>query len=145
MSLSDNRRPAPQAVTPWGIPATIAWLLAAFLVSAVVAAGVLSAWMADRGPPDLGTYNGGVIALGAMASVPAQIAVLALAAHYRGWAPADYFALNVPRRGEVVFAALCVIAIDLVFDAWLYLAGRLEHAPAHDAEHGRAGRTGGLA
>ena len=70
------------------------------------------------------TYDGVVITIGALASVPVQIAVLAFAARLRHWTPADYFALNIPRRGEVVFAVLCVVALIVVFDVMMYVSGR---------------------
>jgi membrane protease YdiL (CAAX protease family) len=70
------------------------------------------------------TYDGVVITIGALASVPMQVAVLAFAAHLRSWKPQDYFALNVPKRGEVIFAAFCVIALTMAFDALMYVSGR---------------------
>jgi hypothetical protein len=123
MSLTENRGPTPPHAPPWGIPATILWVLAAFLLSIVVATVAFAAWQGDHSPRTF-AYDGVVITIGAFASVPVQIAVLAFAARWRGWAPADYFALNVPRRGEFVFAALCVIALDLAFDVSLYFSGR---------------------
>ena len=46
MSFTTDQNPPPPP--PWGIPATIAWLLFAFLVSVVVATGVFAAWQGDR-------------------------------------------------------------------------------------------------
>ena len=46
MSFTTDRNPVP--AQPWGIPATIAWLLFAFLASVVVATAVFAAWQGDR-------------------------------------------------------------------------------------------------
>ena len=70
-----------------------------------------------------------IIAIGALTSIPVQIGVLAWAARLRRWAPMDYFALNAPRRGEIIVAAGCVVAIDLTFNALLYVTGRDIVAP----------------
>src|SRR5260221_14272542 len=122
MSLSSDQNPA--AAQPWGIPATIAWLLFAFLASAVVATVVFAAWQGDRVNQRLFTYDGVVITVGALTSVPVQIVVLAFAARLRRWTPADYLALNIPKRSEIVFAVLCTIAIMVAFDGLMVVSGR---------------------
>ena len=121
MSFTTDRNPPAQ---PWGIPATIAWLLFAFLASVVVATAVFAAWQGDRANMRPSTYDGVMITIGALASVPVQIAVLAFAARLRRWTPADYLALNIPRRSETVFAVLCTIALMIVFDALMVVGGR---------------------
>jgi uncharacterized protein len=122
MSFTTDHNPAPARA--WGIPATIAWLLFAFLASVVVATAVFAAWQGDRANMRPSTYDGVMITIGALASVPVQIAVLAFAARLRRWAPADYLALNIPRRSEIVFAVLSTIALMIVFDALMYVSGR---------------------
>jgi len=122
MSFTTDHNPAP--AQPWGIPATIAWLLFAFLVSVVVATAVFAAWQGDRASMRPSTYDGVMITIGALASVPVQIAVLAIAARLRRWTPADYLALNIPRRSEIVFAVLCTIALMIVFDGLMFISGR---------------------
>jgi hypothetical protein len=131
MSLTRDQSPAPPHPPPWGILATIAWLLLAFLASLLVASVIYSAWQGD-GSPRVLAYDGVVITFGALVSVPVQVAVLIFAARLRGWPPADYLALNIPKRGEIIFAALCVIALDLAFDGVLYVSGR-ELVPAFQA------------
>ena len=121
MNFTTDRNPPTQ---PWGIPATIAWLLFAFLASVVVATAVFAAWQGDRANMRPSTYDGVMITIGALASVPVQIAVLAVAARLRRWTPADYLALNMPRRSETVFAVLCTIALMIVFDALMVVSGR---------------------
>jgi hypothetical protein len=119
--------PGPSHPPPWGIPASFAWLLFSFLVSAVVATGFFALWQGER--PVGATYDGVLITISALSSIPAQIGVLAWAARLRGWPPMDYFALNWPKRGELILAIICVVAIDLLFDALLYVTGRDIVAP----------------
>ncbi len=122
MSFTTDQNPAP--AQPWGVPATIAWLLFAFLASVVVATIVFAAWQGDRVNIRPSTYDGVMITIGAMASVPVQIAVLAFAARLRRWTPADYLALNRPKRSEIIFAVLCTIALMVAFDALMAVSGR---------------------
>ena len=122
MSFTTDNNPT--SAQPWGVPATIAWLLFAFLASVVVATAVFAAWQGDRANMRPSTYDGVMITIGALASVPVQIAVLAVAARLRRWTPAGYLALNVPRRSEIVFAVLCTIALMFVFDVLMFVSGR---------------------
>ena len=122
MSFTTDRNPVP--AQPWGIPATIAWLLFAFLASVVVATAVFAAWQGDRTTMRPSTYDGAMIAIGALASIPVQVGVLAFAARLRRWTPTDYFALNIPRQSEIVFAVLCTIALMIVFDGLMVASGR---------------------
>ncbi len=124
MSFPTEQNPAPPQTPPWGILATIAWLLLSFLVSIVMGAGFYGIWQSGRTAPANLSYDGVAIAIGVLASVPIQVAVLAFAARLRGWTPEGYLALNIPRRGEIVLAVLCVIAITAVFDLLLYVTGR---------------------
>ena len=139
MSFTTDQNPPTQ---PWGIPATIAWLLFAFLGSVVIATAVFAAWQGDRANMRSSTYDGVMIAIGALASVPVQIAVLAFAARLRRWAPAGYFALNIPRRSEIVFAVLCTIALTVVFDGLLYVSGR-DLVPAFQVEAYQSAKDAG--
>jgi membrane protease YdiL (CAAX protease family) len=119
MTLASDRNQTP----PWGMLATIAWLLAAFAVSALVTLPVLGAVRPDLVRSPGAGYDGVLVALGVLASVPVQIAVLALAARLRQWQPERYLAINLPRRGEWIFATICVLALNLAFNAILYLTG----------------------
>ncbi len=125
MTLVPDRGQAP----PWGVVATLGWLVAAFVISTVVAMGAFSALQVDTPRPKAGSYDGVVIAIGALASIPMQIAVLAVAAQLRRWPPATYFGLKVPRRGELTFAVVSVIALIVAFDVLLYFTGRDIVAP----------------
>ncbi len=140
MSFPSDQNPS--ARPPWGIPATIAWLLFAFLVSIVIATGVFAAWQAERANLRSFTYDGVVITIGTLASVPVQIAMLAFAARLRHWPPADYFALNWPRRGELVFAVLCIVALIVVFDVLMVASGR-ELVPLFQVEAYQSAKEAG--
>jgi membrane protease YdiL (CAAX protease family) len=138
MSLTADRNATP----PWGILASIAWVLLAFLISLVGAALVYGVWQGANSGPRAVTYDGVVIAIGTLTSIPVQIAVLVFAAQQRGWAPAQYFALAMPRRGEIVFAVLVVVALDLVFDVLLYVTGG-DLVPAFQIEAYQSAKSAG--
>jgi CAAX protease family protein len=128
---------------PWGIAASFAWLVLSFLVSAVVATMFFALWQGDRLPTGA-TYDGVLITIGALSSIPAQIGVLAWAAHLRGWQPLDYFAVNWPKRGELIVAVICVVVIDLAFDGLLYVTGRDIVAPFQVESYRTAQNAGWL-
>jgi membrane protease YdiL (CAAX protease family) len=113
---------------PWGIAATIAWVVLSFLVGAVVATGAFALWQGDN-PRLPGTYDGVLITIGVLASIPVQIGVLAFAARLRGWLPLHYFALDAPKRGALIVGVVGVLVINLVFNALLYFSGRDIVAP----------------
>jgi membrane protease YdiL (CAAX protease family) len=128
MSLDTDRSPQPPgsqppADPPWGVGATLAWTVTAFAISMVIATLAFGLWSAGRPQPSL-TYDGVVIAFGTFASVPVQIAVLGFAAQLRRWPPVLYLGLVVPRRAEIIVAAVAVIALNLAFDAILFISGR---------------------
>ena len=123
MSSSTDQNPS--SGPAWGIPATIAWLLFAFLLGTVVATLVFGAFQGgDRANVRTLVYDGVVITIGAFASVPVQVAVLSYAATLRRWTPANYLALNWPRPGEIIFAVLCTVALIIAFDLVLVFSGR---------------------
>lgn len=142
MNLGSDQNGTSAQTPPWGIPATIAWLLFAFLVSVLMASGVFAAWQADRVPVRTLTYDGVMIAIGALASVPVQVAVLAFAAWLRRWTPQTYLALAMPKQGEVIFAALCVAAVTVGFDALMYVSGR-DLVPAFQTEAYQSAKEAG--
>jgi len=55
---------------------------------------------------------------------PAWIAVMAIAARWRGWPVADYFALVVPRRSDFAFGFACMAALLIAFDVLTFATGR---------------------
>jgi len=108
---------------PWGIPATIGWTVLAFVLSAIAVGAVFG--LLGHGYPGLSasSYDGVAIAVGALVSIPVQVAVLVLAAQRRGWSTVDYLALTAPRRGEIIMAIICAAALVLLFDVALFLTG----------------------
>jgi membrane protease YdiL (CAAX protease family) len=108
---------------PWGIAATLAWLVLTLVISVLVAVAVYGAWVGGVPRELASTYDGVLVTIGTLASVPVVVAVLAMAARQRRWGAASYLALSIPRRGEIVMAVVCVIALVLVFNALLYVTG----------------------
>ena len=141
MTLIPDQNQAPPT-PPWGIPATIGWLVLAFLLSALAATSVYAVWQGGALPSRTATFDGTLIAIGALTSIPVQAGVLAFAAQLRGWPPALYLGFNIPKRGEVIFAALCVFAIDLLFDFSLYATGR-DLVPSFQLEAYQTSKEGG--
>jgi membrane protease YdiL (CAAX protease family) len=140
MSLGTD--PNPPRTPPWGIAATIAWLLLAFLVSVLVATGAYAVWQSGAPAPRTTGYDGAVIAIGALTSIPVQIAVLAFAAQMRAWPPADYLGISMPKRAEIIVAVICVVIIDLLFDLMLYVTGR-DIVPPFQSEAYQSARDAG--
>jgi hypothetical protein len=140
--LSTDQKPRPNDAPAWGIPATIAWLLFAFLVSTLVASVAFAAWQADRARLSTFIYDGVAITIGAFVSVPVQVAVLAYAARLRHWTPANYLALIRPKPGEMVFAVLCTVALMVVFDLLLLVSGR-DLVPAYQIEAYQTAKSAG--
>jgi len=107
---------------PWGILATPAWVVLAFLVGGL-ATILCYALPGDHQQANLIGFDGVLLTIGVLASVPAEVAVLAAAARLRRWLALVYLAINIPRRGEVIMAVACVIAVTIVFNALLYVTG----------------------
>jgi membrane protease YdiL (CAAX protease family) len=115
--------PGQGRLPPWGPLASAAWLGLSLLIAGFVTVVVYGAVVADRTQPSGAGYDGVLLAVGAMASIPVGVGVLAAAAALRRWGASDYLALTVPRRGEIVVAVIGVIAVGAVFNALLYLTG----------------------
>jgi membrane protease YdiL (CAAX protease family) len=116
--------PDPRSDPPWGVGATLAWTLTAFLLSMVLATVAFGIWSAGRSRGAITNDDGVVVAFGTFAAVPVQVAVLAFAAQMRRWPPALYLGLIVPRRAEVIVATIAILALNLTFDAMLWISGR---------------------
>jgi membrane protease YdiL (CAAX protease family) len=69
------------------------------------------------------SQDGGAIVLFIFVSAPVQVAVLLVAAAYKGNAAA-YLGYMLPRRSEVVFGVATVAALIVLGDAVNWLAGR---------------------
>lgn len=137
-----NPLPARPATPPWGVVASIAWVVLAFIAGMIMAAAAYALLKGGRTESARTSYDGVAIALGILASVPVQVAVLAYAAQWRRWRVSDYLGLAWPRRADVVVAALSVIAMTVVFDGIQLLSGR-DLVPAFQIEAYQSAKAGG--
>src|SRR5882762_5837573 len=122
----------PQAGTPkpWGLLATIVWGVAGFCIWFAAQFAVILGYVMTH--PETGdaavmqamATNGFLLALVTIVAGPAWIAVMAIAARWRGWRVADYLALVAPRRSEFAFGFACMAALLIAFDVLTYATGR---------------------
>jgi len=111
-------------VKPWGISAT--FLLGALALLAGQLSGIAAlSNLYGLSPAQIAaaTQDGGAIVLFIFISAPVQVAVLMIAAGYRGNVVA-YLGYKIPRRSEVVFAVAVLVALIALGDAVSWLAGR---------------------
>jgi membrane protease YdiL (CAAX protease family) len=110
---------------PWGRISTLLIGIAAMLAGQIVALVALT-WWYGRGLSQLPDFSGdGVaVALIILVSTPFQIALLALFASRRSPHAADYLGLVMPRRSDVVFGVLAVVALIIVANTVSWLLGR---------------------
>ncbi len=122
----------PQAGTPkpWGLLATIVWGAAGFCIWFMAQFAVILGYVmthpetADAAVMRELATNGFLLALVTIVAGPAWIAVMAVAARWRGWRVADYLALVAPRRSEFAFGFACMAALLIAFDVLTYATGR---------------------
>src|SRR6266700_6754344 len=110
---------APQIGTrePWGLLGTIVWGVAGFCIWFMAQFAVILGYVMTH--PETGdaavmramATNGFLLALVTIVAGPAWIAVMAIAARWRGWRVADYLALVAPRRSEFAFGFACMAAL----------------------------------
>ena len=123
---------APQIGTrePWGLLATIVWGVAGFCIWFMAQFAVILGYVMTH--PETGdaavmramATNGFLLALVTIVAGPAWIAVMAIAARWRGWRVADYLALVAPRRSEFAFGFASMAALLIAFDVLTYATGR---------------------
>jgi membrane protease YdiL (CAAX protease family) len=149
MTSGAGQRVAPAGSRSWGFWATLLWGLAgvvAWFTAQFVVFVVFVTWRlkGDPGSADAKTLltDGLLLSLATLAAAPAWIGVCALAARARGWRVRDYLALQMPRRGEVVFGVACLIALLVAFDGLTWLIGR-ELVPSFMSESYRSARLQG--
>jgi membrane protease YdiL (CAAX protease family) len=115
---------------PWGLLATIVWGVAGFCIWFAAQFAVILGYVmthpetADAAVMQAMATNGFLLALVTIVAGPAWIAVMAIAAHWRGWRVADYLALVVPRRSDFAFGFACMAALLIAFDVLTYATGR---------------------
>jgi membrane protease YdiL (CAAX protease family) len=122
--------PQPGTPQPWGLLATIVWGVAGFCIWFAAQFAVILGYVMTH--PETGdaavmqamATNGFLLALVTIVAGPAWIAVMAIAAHWRGWRVADYLALVVPRRSDFAFGFACMAGLLIAFDVLTYATGR---------------------
>jgi len=111
-------------VKPWGIFATLALGALALLAGQLSGIAALSALYGfDLGQVATVSQDGGAIVLFIFVSAPVQVAVLVLAAAYKGNV-LTYLGYMLPRRSEVVFGIAVLATLIVVGDTVSWLAGR---------------------
>jgi len=124
----------------WGIAATLCFAVLAFVFGWAVGAGATLAAMG--GDPSRGAYDGSAIAVSLLVGNPVQVVTLALAARMTGEDLLAYFALDVPRRRDVIITVAGLAVVILVGDMLTLAAGR-ELVPAFQLEMLRSAEAHG--
>ena len=118
------------ATTAYGLIAIVAWfaaqLLSAFVVLSFLAAGRDAA---DAGLQTLASHAV-TIAVATIVSMPAPIAVIAIAARRAGCAAVDYLALYRPKRADLIVGMLMIAVLLPLGDLSSWLTGRELVPPA---------------
>jgi len=112
--------------TPWGLWATLGWVILAFLLSAIAGFVVVLIWRPEAimsGGSDM-LKDGPLISITTVASAVVQIGMLALAAKLARWPASEYLGLVRPAIRPALIAILILIVFLLGYDALTYLLGR---------------------
>jgi uncharacterized protein len=128
----------------WGIVATLGFAVVAFGFGQAVGLGAVAVTAAMGADLLRGANDGAAVAVYLLVGNPAQIVTLALAARITGEDLLKYFALDVPRRRDVIIAVAGVALVILVVDAVTLALGR-ELVPAFQLQiHRSAAAEGAL-
>lgn len=112
--------------TPWGLWATLGWVILAFLLSAIAGFVVVLIWRPEAimsGGSDM-LKDGPLISITTVASAVVQIGMLALAAKLARWPASEYLGLVRPAIRPALIAILILIVFLFGYDALTYLLGR---------------------
>ena len=111
-------------IRSWGIFATFVLGAIALLAGQLAGMAAIVGWYGFdlRNVPTL-SQHGGAIILFIFVSAPVQVAILALAAGYKGNI-AEYLGYKLPRRGEVVLCVTILAVMIAVGNTMSWLAGR---------------------
>jgi membrane protease YdiL (CAAX protease family) len=112
--------------TPWGLWATLGWVILAFVLSAIAGFVVVLIWRPDTimsGGADM-LRNGPLISMTTVASAVVQVGTLALAAKLAHWPAGEYLGLVRPAIRPALIAVLILTVFLLGYDALTYLLGR---------------------
>jgi len=113
---------------PWGLWATLGWVILAFALSSIAGVVVLLIWRPDvitsmSSSADM-LKDGPLISITTVASAVIQIGTLALAAKLAHWPAGEYLGLVRPATRPALIAIAVLIVFLLGYDALTYLLGR---------------------
>jgi uncharacterized protein len=112
--------------SPWGLWATLGWVILALVSSQIIGAVVIILLRPDAVIAGMDTLmkDGVVVSLSNVPANAVQIAVLALASRRQGWSISEYLGLVRPATRDVA-VALSILAVFLLgYDALTYALGR---------------------
>ena len=112
--------------SPWGLWATLGWVLLSFVLSAIAGFVVVLIWRPDAimsGGADM-LKDGPLISVTTVASAIVQVGTLALAAKLARWPAGEYLGLVRPAMRPALIAIAIMIVFLLGYDALTYLIGR---------------------
>src|SRR5215470_1957105 len=124
----------------WGMAATLVFAVLALLLGVLAGNGAIAVAMGTDSLP--GADDGAALAISLLVGGPVQIVTLALAARMTGEDLLAYFALDVPRRRDVMIAVAGLAVVILVGDALTLALGR-ELVPAFQLQIHRSARADG--
>ncbi|MDF2119333.1 CPBP family intramembrane metalloprotease [Roseiarcaceae bacterium H3SJ34-1] len=135
---------------PWGLVATIVWGVAGFCVSGAAQLAVFVGYVMIH--PEAGDaaaikamgVNGFLLSIVTIVGAPVWIAVMVLASRRRGWRAADYLALVMPSRGQLLFGLLCMVPLLVAFDVLSYATGHDVVPPFMSETYKSAAASGSL-
>ena len=113
-----------EGATAKNIATTLGWGVLALVIGQGVALGVLIWWAGGMAALASLHFDGAVLALSTLIANPLQIAILALAAHWRSPASAGYLGLNGFRARDFGVAVAAAIALGLAIYGFGWLTGQ---------------------
>jgi len=133
-------------VKPWGRLSTFGLGIGALLAGQFMALAVMTWWYGRSSTPmpDLGG-DGLAVTIIILVSTPVEIALLMLWARRRGADVAGYLGLVMPRRSDVVFGVLSMVALIVVANNVSWLLGRDLVTPFQNDIYRTASTSGMLA
>jgi uncharacterized protein len=130
--------------TPWGLWATLGWVILAFVLSAIAGVVALVIWRPDAvmsGGGDM-LKDGPLISITTVASAVVQVGTLALAAKLARWPASEYLGLVRPATRPALISIAVLIVFLLGYDALTYLLGR-DIVTSFQVDTYRTARDGG--
>jgi CAAX protease family protein len=124
--MSDITAETAEPRSPWGLWATLGWVILAFLLSAIAGFVVVLIWRPEAimsGGADM-LKDGPLISVTTVASAAVQVGTLALAAKLARWPAGEYLGLVQPAIRPALIAILILIVFLLGYDALTYVLGR---------------------